>query len=98
MISPKPSRSRKMVTNTAAKRGRPAATPRVYHAPMDESGKPTKPPAAPQLTIKAEDEVAKGRFSNLAHVGSTYEAFVLDFAFAQGPTGWLLSRILMSPS
>lgn len=65
---------------------------------MDDSGKPTRPPNQPQLTIKADDDIAKGRFCNLAHVGSTYEAFVLDFAFAQGPAGWLLSRILMSPA
>ena len=64
---------------------------------MDESGKPSRPPQ-PQLTLKAEDDIAKGRFCNLAHVGSTYETFVLDFAFAQGTAGWLLSRILLSPS
>lgn len=57
-----------------------------------------KPPRAPQLTIKAEDDVAKGRFANLAQVGSSHDAFVLDFAFVQGPAGFLLARILMSPS
>lgn len=59
---------------------------------------PPPPPRVPSFTIKADDEVAKGRFSNLAQVGSTHEAFVLDFAFIQGPAGWLLSRILMSPA
>jgi hypothetical protein len=52
----------------------------------------------PALRIKAEDDVAKGRFSNLAQVGSSFDSFVLDFAFVQGPDGWLLSRILLSPS
>jgi hypothetical protein len=49
------------------------------------------------LVIKADDEVAKGRFTNLAQTGSTHDAFVVDFAFVQGKTGWLLARLLMSP-
>lgn len=49
------------------------------------------------VVIKAEDDVAKGRFSNFAQVASTPDAFVLDFSFVQGPSGWLLSRILLSP-
>lgn len=54
-------------------------------------------PAPPAFTIKVEDEIAKGRFANLAQVSTTNEVFVLDFAFLQGATGWLLSRILVSP-
>lgn len=50
------------------------------------------------FTIKADDDVAKGRFANVAQVASTQEAFVLDFAFVQGPAGWLLARILVSPT
>lgn len=57
---------------------------------------PTKP--TKQLSIKIEDEVAKGRFSNMAQVGSSHDAFVLDFAFVQAQSGWLLSRILLSPA
>lgn len=49
------------------------------------------------LVIKAEDDVAKGRFTNLAQTGSTQDVFVFDFAFVQGMTGWLLARLLMSP-
>jgi hypothetical protein len=49
------------------------------------------------LVIKAEDDVAKGRFSNFAQVASTPDAFVIDFSFVQGQNGWLLSRILLSP-
>ena len=59
-----------------------------------ERGRPEQPP---DITIKAEDEVAKGRFSNLAQVGSSVDSFVIDFAFVQGRAGWLLSRLLMSP-
>ena len=58
---------------------------------------PSRPKDQEALVIKAEDEVAKGRFSNLAQVASNQDAFVLDFAFVQGKSGWLLSRILMSP-
>lgn len=54
-------------------------------------------PPQPEITIKADDDVAKGRFSNLAQVGSTMDAFAIDFAFVHGRTGWLLARILMSP-
>ncbi len=61
---------------------------------MDHPSRPKEPDA---LVIKAEDEIAKGRFSNLAQVASSQDAFVLDFAFVQGKAGWLLSRILMSP-
>ncbi len=49
------------------------------------------------LVIKADDQVAKGRFANLAQVASTQDAFVLDFAFVQGNAGWLLSRLVLSP-
>ena len=61
---------------------------------MDSPGRPKDQDA---LVIKAEDAVAMGRFSNMAQVGSAPDSFVLDFAFVQGKTGWLLSRILMSP-
>jgi hypothetical protein len=61
---------------------------------MDNPSRPKDPEA---LVIKAEDEIAKGRFSNLAQVASSQDTFVLDFAFVQGKTGWLLSRILLSP-
>ena len=60
--------------------------------------KPGNPPKdASSVVIKAEDDVAKGRFANVAQVASGADSFVLDFAFVQGKQGWLLSRILMSP-
>ncbi len=55
-------------------------------------------PSRPHLRIKTDDDVAKGRFANLAQVGSTHDSFVFDFAFVQGNDGWLLSRLLLSPS
>jgi len=52
---------------------------------------------ANSLIIKSDDQVAKGRFANLAQIGSAIDSFVLDFAFVQGKTGWLLARLLLSP-
>lgn len=56
------------------------------------------PQNQPQLTIKASDDTAQGRFANLAQVANSHDSFILDFAFAQGQVGWLLSRIILSPS
>ncbi len=53
---------------------------------------------AQEIQIKSDDDIAKGRFSNLAQIGSAHDSVVLDFAFAQGRVGFLLSRILMSPA
>lgn len=61
---------------------------------MDNPNRPKEPEA---LVIKTDDEIAKGRFANLAQVASSQDSFVMDFAFVQGKSGWLLSRILMSP-
>lgn len=61
--------------------------------PTDRTNKPD----GNSVVIKAEDDVAKGRFSNFAQVASSPDAFVLDFSFVQASSGWLLSRILLSP-
>jgi hypothetical protein len=58
----------------------------------------TDDPSRRELRIKAEDDTAKGRFANLTQVGSSFDSFVIDFAFVQGQDGWLLSRLLVSPS
>jgi hypothetical protein len=65
----------------------------ILSAPMDRTNKPE----GSAVVIKAEDDVAKGRFSNFAQVASTPDSFVVDFSFVQGSNGWLLSRILLSP-
>lgn len=62
----------------------------------DEQRRDEEPPSA--VRIKTDDAIAKGRFANLAQVGSSHDAFVLDFAFVQAKTGWLLSRLILSPS
>lgn len=61
---------------------------------MDQGNRPKD---GEPLVIKADDSIAMGRFSNLAQVASSPDSFVLDFAFVQGKTGWLLSRVLLSP-
>jgi hypothetical protein len=60
---------------------------------MDDS----HPKDPKSVVIKADDNTAMGRFSNFAQIGTTQDAFILDFAFMQGQTGWLLSRVLLSP-
>jgi hypothetical protein len=72
---------------------RGAARQRILASPMDRNNKSDEN----AFVIKADDDIAKGRFSNFAQVGSTPDAFVLDFSFVQGPAGWLLSRIMLSP-
>src|SRR4051812_5801175 len=70
---------------------RRAARQRILATPMDRNNKSDEN----AFVIKADDDIAKGRFSNFAQVGSTPDAFVLDFSFVQGPAGWLLSRIML---
>jgi hypothetical protein len=59
---------------------------------------PKTPSAQPHLTIKADDEVAKGRFANYAQIGHQAEQFVIDFAWVQNDIGWLLSRVILTPA
>lgn len=63
------------------------------------AARPIPPGEVPpqEIQIKSDDDIAKGRFSNLAQIGSAPDSFVFDFAFAQGRVGFLLARILMSP-
>jgi len=47
-----------------------------------------------------DENIALGQYSNLAAIRHTKEEFIFDFAFLfpDGPTGKLLSRILLSPA
>ena len=56
------------------------------------------PAPQPHITIKADDEVAKGRFANYAQIGHQAEQFVIDFAWVQNEIGWLVSRIILTPA
>lgn len=53
-----------------------------------------------KIDIKVDENVALGKYSNLAAIRHTKEEFIFDFAFLfpDGPTGKLISRILLSPS
>lgn len=54
-------------------------------------------PQAPQIQIKANDEVLRGNYSNMANILHTKEEFVLDFLNIFPPTGTLNARVIVSP-
>ena len=52
-----------------------------------------------ELKFSIDDDVARGRYTNLALIAHTRNEFVLDFAFAaprQGPA--VVARLVTSPS
>ena len=51
------------------------------------------------LKISAEEQVAKGVYSNLSLVHNNENEFVLDFIFAepQRPQGHVVSRVIVNP-
>ena len=53
-----------------------------------------------KIDIKVDENIAVGQYSNLAAIRHTKEEFIFDFAFLfpDGPTGKLVSRILLSPA
>ena len=57
---------------------------------------PTRP-AAPQGQINANDEVARGRYSNNMLVTHTREEFILDFLLSAPNGTQLVSRVMVSP-
>lgn len=50
-----------------------------------------------QIQIKADDQTAKGVYSNNMMIAHTKEEFVLDFLNVFPPQGALVSRIFTSP-
>ena len=51
-----------------------------------------------QIQIEASNEVAAGKYSNLAVISHNENEFVMDFIFAHPPKGQLNDRVIMSPS
>ena len=53
-----------------------------------------------KIDIKVDESIAVGQYSNLAAIRHNKEEFIFDFAFLfpDGPTGKLVSRILLSPA
>lgn len=52
-----------------------------------------------ELKFNIDDDIARGRYTNLALIAHTRNEFVLDFAFAaprQGPA--VVARLVTSPS
>jgi hypothetical protein len=58
-----------------------------------------KPPDAPQLELLLDDEMANGRYVNLALVNHTETEFTLDFVHVQPqqPRGRVRSRVIFNP-
>lgn len=51
-----------------------------------------------KIVIEASNEVAAGRYSNLAVISHNENEFVMDFIFVHPPKGQLNARIIMSPA
>ncbi len=53
-----------------------------------------------KIDIKVDEGVAVGLYSNLAAIRHSGEEFIFDFAFLSpdGPSGKLLSRIILCPA
>jgi hypothetical protein len=60
---------------------------------------PKQQPAEVQLQIQLDDDVANGRYVNLALVNHTETEFVFDFIYVQPqqPKAKVLARIITSP-
>ncbi len=54
---------------------------------------------AQQLKVKVEEEMAMGKYANLASISHTHEEFIIDFVFLPPGTNQakVVSRIVTSP-
>ena len=50
------------------------------------------------IPIEVSNEVAGGKYSNLAMIAHNENEFVMDFIFVHPPKGTLNARVIMSPS
>ena len=50
-----------------------------------------------QIQIQMSEDVAKGRYANLASINWSPEEFTLDFALIHPSGGQMVSRVVMSP-
>jgi hypothetical protein len=68
---------------------------RYAHCTMPDNPKPP----APSLQIQLDEEVAQGRYANMAMVDHTETEFTLDFIYVypQQPRAKVFSRIITSP-
>lgn len=59
----------------------------------------TPKPPAPSLQIQIDEDVAQGRYANMAMVDHSGTEFTLDFiyAFPQQPRAKVFSRVITSP-
>jgi len=49
------------------------------------------------MQLKANDEILKGHYANMAQISHTKEEFALDFILMLPPAAQLQSRVLLSP-
>jgi hypothetical protein len=68
---------------------------RYAHCTMPDTPKPP----APSLQIQLDEDVAQGRYANMAMVDHTETEFTLDFIYVypQQPRAKVLSRVITSP-
>lgn len=50
-----------------------------------------------QIQVKANDEVLKGSYANIAQISHTKEEVIFDFLNVIPPQGQLVSRVITSP-
>jgi len=64
----------------------------------DDKSKPAAP-AAPQLQIQLDDDVAQGVYSNLVMINHNQNEFTIDFIYVQPqqPKAKVRSRIIATP-
>lgn len=53
-----------------------------------------------KIDIKVDEGVAVGQYTNVAAIRHSREEFIFDFAFIfpDGPSGKLISRLILSPA
>ncbi len=56
------------------------------------------PAASRQITINANDELARGRYSNNMLVAHTREEFIIDWLMTAPNGSSLVSRVIVSPA
>ena len=54
-------------------------------------------PQPKQVQLKADNDVLKGRYSNMAQIAHTKDEFIFDFMAMFPPQAQLVSRVVLSP-
>lgn len=54
-------------------------------------------PQQKQIQLKADDDILKGRYCNMAQISHAKEEFILDFMSMFPPQAQLVARVILSP-